>query len=565
MSLLATTPALWPPGYDIQRVTLALSTIAINILALAVPITTLQVYDRILRNQSVDTLQVLVIGVCVAVVLDVSLRLTRSYLLGFNGAAYVHRMSASAMDHVVNTELRSMAGENVAIGLSRIAAVRNLRDFFNGHAFTVFLDLCFVPIYLLVIWYMAGAVVLIPMAVVAGFALMSGHMGVLLKRHLEARRLLDDRRYDFLMRTLDGVHSVKAFAAEYLQLRNYEAFHDRSCRANHRLSTIGTRSFNNATLASAIMTAFVVSYGAYAATHGQMTVGAMIAVVLVSSRIMQPIQRGLVLWVQFQDFTIARDRVERIFSKPLVEILPAERQPANTGYLEIKDLKFGYRDDLPPLLDGINLRLRRGEAICISGGTGSGKSTLLKILAGIYRPTQGEVRIDGVNLASVEPDQILRNVGYLSASGSIFRGTIRDNITRFGAIPFAEAVEVISALGMKQEFSALPHGFDTRLTGMLSDPISPGVKHIITLLRALVSKPRIILFDNADMCLDQVSYQRLYRILASIKPQSALVIVANDQNFRSLADHHYTLVGGTLVSQSRAGNAQLSIIDGGAT
>ena len=124
---------------------------------------------------------------------------------------------------------------------------------------------------------------------------------------------------------------------------------------------------------------------------------------------------------------------------------------------------------------------------------------------------------------------------------------------------------MISALGMKQEFSALPHGFDTRLTGMLSDPISPGVKHIITLLRALVSKPRIILFDNADMCLDQVSYQRLYRILASIKPQSALVIVANDQNFRSLADHHYTLVGGTLVSQGRAGNAQLSIIDGGAT
>lgn len=563
MSILAASPALRPPGYSIQPVTLTLSTFAINILALAVPITTLQVYDRILRNHSVDTLQVLVVGVCIAVIFDVALRISRSYLLGFNGAAYVHRMSVAAMGHVVNSDIRGMAEENVAAGLSSVAAIRSMRDFFNGHALTVVLDLCFVPLYLLVIWYMAGAVVLIPIAVVIGFALMSGHMGMLLKRQLEARRALDDKRYDFLIRTLDAVHSVKAFAAEYLQLRNYEAFHDRSCRANHRLSTIATRSFNNAALAAHIMTALVISYGAYAATRGQMTVGALIAVVLVSSRIMQPIQRGLLLWVQFQDFSIAKEKVQRIFDKPLVEVHPAERQPANTGYLEIKNLTFSYRQDQPNLLDGVNLKLRRGESICISGGTGSGKSTLLKILAGIHRPSSGEVLVDGVNLSNVTPDRILRSIGYLSATGTIFRGTIRDNITRFGAIPFAEAVDVISSLGMKQEFSSLPHGFDTRLTGTLSDPISPGVKHLITLLRALVSKPRIILFDNADMCLDQVSYQRLYRILASIKQQSALVIVANDQNFRSLADQHFTLAGGKLIAPAGAGSPHLAVIEGG--
>jgi ATP-binding cassette subfamily C protein LapB len=400
---------------------------------------------------------------------------------------------------------------------------------------------------------------------VAVFALMSGRMGLLLKRQLEARRVLDDKRYDFLIRTLDAVHSVKAFAAEYLQLRNYEAFHDRSCRANHRLSTIATRSFNSASLASHIMTALVISYGAYTAANGRMTVGALIAVVLISGRIMQPIQRGLLLWVQYQDFSIAKDKVEAIFAKPLVQIEAAERLPSNTGVVEARNVKFRYNDGQPFLLNGIDLDLRRGEAICIDGVIGSGKSTLLKVLGGIYRPIEGDVLVDGVSLSSVPPEQILRNVGYLSSSGTIFRGTIRDNITRFGAVPFTDAIEVIAALGMKQEFASLPHGFDTRLTGMLSDPISPGVKHMITLLRALVSKPRIILFDNADMSLDQVSYQRLYRVLASIKHQSTLVIVANDQNFRSLADRHYTLAGGRLLPQARPGHPNIAVIEGDAS
>ena len=232
-SAVAVSPILRPPGFNTQPVTLTLSTIAINVLALAVPITTLQVYDRIVRNHSIETLYVLVAGVCLAVALDVALRMSRSYLLGFTGAAYVHRMSVAAITHVVNTETRGSVSDNVAKGLSSLTAIRSLRDFFNGHALTVAIDLCFVPVYLAVIWYIGGSIVLIPLGVVVVFALMSGYMGRLLKLHLVARRVLDDKRYDFLIRTLDAVHSVKAFAAEYLQLRIYEAFHDRSCRANH--------------------------------------------------------------------------------------------------------------------------------------------------------------------------------------------------------------------------------------------------------------------------------------------------------------------------------------------
>ncbi len=556
--------ALVPADFDIRPVTLVLSTIAINLLALAVPILSLQVYDRILRNHSVETLQVLVAAVCLAIVLDVVLRIGRAYLIGNNGAAYVHRMSTSAMEHHVNSLRRGSLGETVAEGLSSVGAIRSMRDFHSGHSLTVAVDLMFVPVYLGLIWYVGGWLVMVPIAVVGAFAAMSGITGIELKKQFMVRKSLDDERYNFLIRTLNAIHSVKAFAAEYLQLRNYEAFHEKSCQANHRLSTISTRSFGNATLFSQIMIALVIAAGAYAAVNGHITTGALIAVMLVSGRIMQPIQRGLMLWVQYQDFQIARQTAQMVFDLPLIDFEPSERQPENTGYLQARGVAFRFDDADTDCLEGIDLDLRRGEAIHIGGATGSGKSTLLRVLAGVHQPTGGEILIDDVDLRNVTPERIQRSIGYLSHRSTIFRGTIRDNITRFGSVPFAEALEVISALGLKQEFSALPHGFDTRLSGTVADPISPGVKQMITLLRALVCKPRIILFDNADLSLDRTSYQRLYRILAAIKPHVALVVVANDQNFISLAERHYDLIDGRLVEKKRTASGPLDVVAGGA-
>lgn len=568
MTAAIATSGYLPARLNIRPVTLALCTVSINLLALAVPILSLQVYDRILRNHSVETLQVLVIGVCLAIVVDVALRIARAYLIGNNGAAYVHLMSTATMRHHINAVNTGSVNETVAEGLSGIGAVRSMRDFNSGHSLTVAIDLLFVPIYLTLIWYVGGAIVFVPLAVVIAFSIMSGLKGLELKKQLLVRKDLDNERYNFLIRTLNGIHSVKAFAAEYLQLRKYEVFHERSCEANHKLSSISTRSFSNATLFSQIMIALVIATGAYAAVHGYMSTGALIAVMLVSGRIMQPIQRGLMLWVQYQDYVIARDIASQVFEKPLVDKRPAERQPENTGYMRVRDLAFRYDDAEHDVFAHVDLDLRRGESIHIGGAHRSGKSTLIKVLAGVYKPTEGHIVIDDVELDEVTPERIQRNIGYLSHSSTIFRGTIRDNITRFGAIPFADALEVISALGIKHEFSSLPHGFDTRLTGTVSDPISPGVKQMITLLRALVSKPRIVLFDNADMSLDRVSYQRLYRILAAIKPHVALVIVANDQNFISLADRHYRLDGGRLKEDDRGSRGidrQFTVIEGGAS
>jgi ATP-binding cassette, subfamily C, bacterial LapB len=552
MHIATTIEGLKPARFNTHNGTLILTTVAINILALAVPVTTLQVYDRIVRNPgSTGTLDVLVAGVCIVILLDIALRLSRSYLLSFNGARYVHQVTVTGMRHVLAFDGRHCATHNVAAGLNSFAAIRSLRDNFSGHTLTVAVDVAFVPIYLAVIWSIGGAIVLVPLVVILLFTLFSVRVGLLLKRQLESRRALDDKRYDFLIRTLNAIHSVKALAAEHLHLRRYEALHDESCRANHRLSLLATSSFNKSSLFSQIMKASVVGAGAYEVIHGQLTVGALIAVVLVSSRIMQPIQRGLVLWVQYQDVQLAKRKVQEIFATPRMEKRVTQRQPIYSGCLEFKNLTFQFTDAGPPLLGRISLKLGRGDAISIGGHPGSGKSTLLKVIAGMYRCTGGDVLIDGISINEISSEQTQRIIGLLSAAGTVFRGTIRDNVTRFGAIPFSEAVEVIATLGLKQEFSRLPQGFDTPLAGTITDPISPGLKQLIAILRVLVNKPRIILFDNADMYLDQVSYQRLYRALATIKRHTTLVIVSNDQNFLSLADRDFLLRNGSLSEKRR--------------
>lgn len=559
----AALEGLRPHNFKIHGPVLILTAVAINILALGVPVATLQIYDRVLRNHATATLQILAIGIACVIVLDISIRLTRSYLLALNGASYVHRVSSAAIEHILNADLLSTRVETVGGGLNNLGAIKSLRDFFSGQSLTVFVDLAFVPVYLMLIFYIGGLLVFVPIFVVAWFVATSVVTGFKLKDRLEQRRNLDEKRYDFLIRTLDAVHSVKAFAAEYFQVRRYETLLEQSCRANHQTSMIAIQSFNAATAFSSIMTIAVIGAGAYQVVYGHLTVGALIAIVLIAGRIMQPVQKGLSLWIQFQDFDVSKSKVEKLFAQSSTRSQLTKFDPENNGHIRLENVCFQYGPDTPLALKNITLELHAGDTITITGDAGSGKSTLLKLMAGIYKPTAGAIEIDGISMEHVSSEAVFKNVGYLGTAGTIFRGSIRENITRFGAVPFGEALEVIAALDLRDEFISLPNGFDTRLIGTAADPISPGTKQLIAMLRVLVGKPKVVLFDSAGMLLDQKSYRSIYRILAMLKGQATLVIASGDKNFSNLADDHYILKDGTLIDARQTAQAKLSVIKRG--
>lgn len=290
---------LSPEGYRIKTADLLLSTLAINILSLALPTMTLQVYDRILPNPGSGTLPVLIAGVCVAVVLETIMRLGRAYGMGWSGAAYEHRLSCQAMNHMLKSDLSAPTSHGIGEHMNRLAAIGRLKDFYNGYSLVTMFELLFVPLFLALTVYIAGPLAIVPVIVLMAFTIVSYHQGKTLRRELEARDLTDDQRYNFLIESLEGIHSLKSFGLENIFSRRYEALEEKSTVANFRVTESSARAFDTAAIFSHLMVAGVIGAGAVFVLEGMISTGALIATILLSGRMMQPVQRALALWAKY--------------------------------------------------------------------------------------------------------------------------------------------------------------------------------------------------------------------------------------------------------------------------
>lgn len=547
---------LKPEGFKISLASLLLSTLAINIFSLALPVMTLQVYDRILPNPGTGTLPVLIAGVCLAIVLEAVLRLCRAYLIGRSSASYEHRIACKAMNRILNADLNKIGSYGIGEHLHRMSSVGKLKDFYNGYSATVLIELAFVPLFFILIAYIGGIIVVVPAAILLLFTIVSFWKGYGLRGALQRREAVDDKRFNFLIEALEGVHTVKSFALEKFFARRYEALEEDSTFANFKVTEATSGTFNAAAIFSNIMVASVISVGAYFVLGGALTTGGLIAILLLSGRIMQPIQRALSLWTQYQDFLLARKHIEDLLITPQHEITPKTSggQALPEGRLSLSGLTFRYRNEDAPLLNGIDLDLRRGEAISISGAHGSGKTTLLNLIAGIYTAQEGEIMLDGENISAYRPEELVRHVGYIRSVPLIFRGTIRDNITCFGQTSEAQAKELAALVQVDKDVAKLPGGFDTFLTGTNTDSITPGLKQRLAIVRVLANKPRLILFDGADRALDKDGYSTIYSLLARLKSKTSMILVSDDRNIYGLAERHYDLVDGTLRQKSIGAN-----------
>lgn len=539
---------LKPEAYSIKPASLLLSTLAINILSLALPVMTLQVYDRILPTPGSGTLPVLITGVCIAIMLEAMLRLCRAYVIGRSSATYEHFLSCMAMSRVLNSDFSRMGAQGIGEHLHRMNAVGKLKDFYNGYALTTYAELIFVPLFFLLIAFISGPLVIVPLVILGLFVVVSLYKGRYLKEALLAREQTDDARFNFLIEALEGVHTLKSFAIEKFFERRYEDLEYKSTKSNYAVTQQTADIFNTGSIFSHLMVACVISAGALLVLQGAMTTGVLIATLLLSGRMMQPVQKALALWARYQDYTLARGHILQILETPqhAIQFSEASEQAPSLGRVDIKNLRFRYRETDQWLIDGLNFSLKPGEAVLIRGDHGSGKSTLLNLISGIHFACEGEVMIDEHDVRSYQPETLSRHVGYIRTSSMLFRGTIRDNITCFGQTDEAKAREVASLMQVDRDVAKLPGGFDTFLSGNNTDSIPPGLEHRIAIVRVLATKPKIILFDNADRTLDKEGYSMIYSLFARLKGKVSLVMISDDRNICGLADRTLLLEEGRL-------------------
>ncbi len=533
-----------PSKFRLKKSELMTATLAINLLSLALPVMVLQVYDRILVNRSDGTLVVLAVGVCLAIFFEAILRIARAYTTGWTGTVYEYTLAANAMRYYINADPSKIKTEGAGKQIQNLGAFSKLRDFYGGQTLITFVDIPFATVFLGLISYLAGVLVFVPIVLISIFTVITWFMGNRLMRALKAQGDCDDKRYNFIIEALQGVHSIKSYGIEAVFQRRYERLEENSSLTNYNASLISTEGYTFGVLFNEVMIIAVVSFGAPMVINGDFTTGGLIATVLLSGRLMQPIQKALFLWTQFQDYRIADETANAIFLIDQIQRQPVQANHESIGTVELKNVGFGYGSK--SIFSNINLSLEVPDIIAIHGPSNSGKSTLLRLIAGISKPSEGTIMIDGTEASELASEDLVYHVGLIASESIMFQGTIMENLTAFDESKETQALELAALLSVDKEIALLPHGYDTKVSDGFADTIAPGIKQRIAIVRVLLNKPKIILFNNADKGLDREGYNHLIKLLMKLKGKVTMIITTHDQNISKLADRHYLLKDGSL-------------------
>ena len=536
-----------------RRPDVLFASLVLNVTALALPLVILQVYDRILPNNAVDTFALMISALLFAALIEVFLRIARSTILAWKGAQYEHASTMELLDHILHADLVKFESKTIGRYLNKIDAVKQIREFYSGQTILMLVDLPFVVVFLLLIWVFSQELVFVPLTVIGVFAIVSYVMGRKLKRTLSEKSEAGERKQNFLIEVLQGMHIVKSMALEAPMMRRLERLQGHSASTVYELSRINSVIQSvGATFSQVVMMSFV-AIGSMYVVRGDLTVGALAAGTMLSGRVMQPALKAMGLWTQLQGVGIAKEKIKELKSIPREAIDDQADKIQIKGDLEIKNIHFKHEGSDQELLKGVTLKIAPGETIGITGANGCGKSTLMDLLMGFMTPDDGEINIDGRNICSLDRSSMRAQIGYMPQHGVIFEGTILENMTMFReGVAIDRALEVSDKLGLTQVIMRLQDGLDTRVSGTNYDSLPVGVRQQIIMVRSLVGclsfgEPKIILFDDADSSLDVHHDKLLLQMLAEMREKYTMIIASHRPSMLRLCNRNFMLEDGELI------------------
>lgn len=520
---------------------LVLGSTGINLLALALPLLMLQVFDRILPYRSMDTLTILVAGTVVAVTAETVLRLARSYVLVWAAARFEHRAMCDATSRLLASPPERVEGASA----DRFKAIAALKDYFSGQTFVQMLDLPFTALYLALVAIIGGPMVAVPIVVVTLFAVLNYRMGRHHGQLFRERLAADRRRSNFLVETLSGIHTVKAMAMEAFMLRRYERLQEGCANLTRRLAAALDVAGGIGSLFSPLLTILVVAVGGALLVLGQLTNGELAACIMLILRSLVPMQRAGSLWIGYQQVRVLHEEIRPLFNGPALAERPDGALAAQAqGRIELRGIGLRLPGAASAIVEGVGITIAPGESVVIRGANGSGRSTLLQIIAGLIEPTEGEVLLDGTPVSDLGPEALRAMVAYVPENAQLFRGTILENISGFDRDRAEHALRVAEALGLDKYVARLPRGWSTMVGEAAADTTPVGHRQRIAMVRALAAGARVVLFDGANISMDSEGDAALRRYLDAQKGAMTVIIVTHRPSLQKLADRVLVMEAG---------------------
>lgn len=536
MKTLAGQPSARPAMLYRAPVAILLTmTMALNILSLTVPLAAQLIFNRILPSPGSSTLPVVVGGVAILAVMEALLRLSRGYIMLEASRVTTSDITRKVLGRLVQSSFVAGA-RGAARSLDYFTRISQVSERYSGKLLVGAAELMFLPVVLVLIFAISPVLgVLFSLCLLGGLHL-SLNGATALRRHSTLLNRLVERRYRFLLGVLSAIHPLKAQVIEEMMLRQYEHIQRGIARTSMKTADASNSLLNGVMVTNQAITITALLYGAYAINNGLMTLGALSAVILLGGRLIAPIQRAVFILVQARDLCDAEEVVSDLMHRPIARHAVDPIQVDNVGRVELQRVGFTDPETPSQSFRGLELTLQPGEMIALSGPSKRSSTELLRIMAGLCTPVEGGVKLNAIPAEQYPLAQLNRTVSYVSGNPILFAGSIRDNITRFGEVPLEEVWNVANMLGLQSALNELPRGLDTQVTGTAGESIPTSLCQQISILRSIVLRPRILLFDDVDRGLDRQSYGNLQRFIATIRGQATIVIVSDDRNLTAGAE-----------------------------
>jgi ATP-binding cassette subfamily C protein LapB len=526
-----------------------IASIVINIFVIASPLFVMNVYDRIVPNNAVESLWALAIGISVVYTFDIVLKYLRSYFLEIASKKSDVIISSKLFEQTLGLTMENRQG-SIGVLASNLKEFDSIRNFFTSGTIASLVDLPFVIIFLLVIFFIAGTIVFVPIAIIAIILIFSFIMIRPIKKSVEATYESSAQKNAVLIEALTSIETIKSLGVEARSQWKWEQAVGEIAKTSLKSKMLQSSISRTTGFMQQMSTVVIVLTGVYLIQDGDLTMGGLIATVMLSQRAIGPTGQLANLVSSYQQTKTSLNSLNELMAKDIER--PKNKQfiqhPIIKGDIEFKDVIFYYPEETKPALNGISFKIKAGEKVGIIGRIGSGKSTIEKLILGFYKPTSGSILIDGIDITQLDPAELRKNINYIPQEVVLFSGDVRENIAY--KAPYIDDKTILKAAkiaGVDDFIKTHPSGYSLTVNeGGTS--LSGGQRQSIGVARALLIPSPIYLFDEPTNAMDSSTESTLIKRLKKNTIENTLIIVTHKMTILELVNKLIVIENGKLVA-----------------
>lgn len=526
----------------------------IQIIGLFVPIFIQFILDKVLTTGNTATLTVLSVLISVALLFELFITLAKDYVFHFTTNRVDMMLNARIMRHLFALPLAYFEKRRVGDTVARVREVENIRSFLTGTPLIAMLDLLFVFVYVIIMFFYSWILSAVILTLVPIIVIIYAFVTPLFKKKLDQKYYDGAELQSFIVESMTGIHTIKSFALEAKMDDKWEDIASEYIHTSFKTSKLVFITNDIVSFLQKLQDILVIALGAILVIQQKLTIGELVAFRMIASRITSPLLRFVQMWQDFQQMSLSVNRVSDILLHPM------EFDDTETSSLELPELKgaicfehvdFRYQPNSSLVMNDISFTIQPNQIIGVIGRSGSGKSTLSKLMQRLYLPQSGKIYFDDIDTGTIDPVWLRRQIGVVLQENFIFNGTVKENIAISDSTKSFHEIETASKISGAHEFIIkLDKGYDT-LIGEKGVGLSGGQKQRLAIARALICNPRILIFDEATSALDYESERIIQDNLKTICEGRTMIIIAHRLSTLKDCDYIMSLDKGKLIEYDK--------------